>query len=85
MPDDFPAPSDDQRSLRRGLPVWPLAVGSLLMASAILSIVLWNIELPYLAWSPGPTPEVVDLLMVEGAERYPVEGDLYMLTVSQQD
>lgn len=57
----------------------------MLMAMAIFSIVLWNIELPYLAWSPGPTPEVVDLLTVQGAEQYPVEGDLYMLTVSQQD
>jgi PDZ domain-containing protein len=54
------------------------------MALAILSVVLWNIELPYLAWSPGPTPEVIDLLTVEGAEQYPVGGDLYMLTVSQQ-
>jgi PDZ domain-containing protein len=57
----------------------------MLMALAIFSILLWNIELPYLAWSPGPTPEVIDLLTVQGAEQYPVEGDLYMLTVSQQD
>lgn len=69
----------------RRLPRWPFAVGSALMALAIFSVVLWNIELPYLAWSPGPTPEVVDLLSVDGAELYPVEGDLYMLTVSQQD
>jgi PDZ domain-containing protein len=66
------------------LPRWPFAIGSVLMALAILSVVLWNIELPYLAWSPGPTPEVIDLLTVEGAEQYPVSGDLYMLTVSQQ-
>jgi PDZ domain-containing protein len=57
----------------------------MLMALAIVSVALWNIELPYLAWSPGPTPEVVDLLTVRGAEQYPIEGDLYMLTVSQQD
>ena len=57
----------------------------MLMALAIISVALWNIELPYLAWSPGPTPEVVDLLTVRGAEQYPIEGDLYMLTVSQQD
>ena len=67
------------------LPRWPFVVGSMLMALAIVSVVLWNIELPYLAWSPGPTPEVVDLITVTGAESYPVEGDLYMLTVSQQD
>lgn len=69
----------------RRLPRWPFAVVSSLMALAIFSVVLWNVELPYLAWSAGPTPEVVDLLTVEGAEQYPVEGDLYMLTVSQQD
>ncbi len=71
--------------VERKLPRWPFAVGSVLMVLAIFSILLWNVELPYLAWSPGPTPEVVDLVSVEGAEQYPVEGDLYMLTVSQQD
>lgn len=69
----------------RHLPRWPFAAASALVALAILSVVMWNIELPYLAWSPGPTPEVVDLLTIEGADQYPVEGDLYMLTVSQQD
>lgn len=73
------------RTVERRLPRWPFAIGSVLMVLAIFSVVLWNIELPYLAWSPGPTPEVVDLLTVEGAEQYAVEGDLYMLTVSQQD
>ena len=82
MLDDSPflQSPDDRR-----LPRWPFAVASSLMVLAIFSVVLWNVELPYLAWSPGPTPEVVDLLTVEGAEQYSVEGDLYMLTVSQQD
>jgi PDZ domain-containing protein len=82
MDDTF---SHTHRPADRRLPRWPLVVGSILMALAIFSVVLWNIELPFLAWSPGPTPEVVDLLSVQGAEQYPVEGDLYMLTVSQQD
>jgi PDZ domain-containing protein len=82
--DDSSIPQPDMTPERR-LPRWPFVVGSMLMALAIFSVVLWNIELPYLAWSPGPTPEVVDLLTVRGAEQYPVEGDLYMLTVSQQD
>ena len=84
MPDDFSTLQQTDRTSVRRLPRWPFAVGSVLMALAILSVVLWNIELPYLAWSPGPTPEVIDLLTVEGAEQYPVGGDLYMLTVSQQ-
>lgn len=84
MPDNLPSQPIDG-TVERRLPRWPFAVGSVLMALAIFSVVLWNIELPYLAWSPGPTPEVVDLLTVEGAAQYPVEGDFYMLTVSQQD
>ena len=84
MLDNIPSQPID-RTVERRLPRWPFAVGSVLMVLAIFSVVLWNIELPYLAWSPGPTPEVVDLLTVEGAEQYPVEGDFYMLTVSQQD
>jgi len=83
MPDHTSSLQPSRPSERR-LPRWPLAVGSMLMALAIFVVLLWNIELPYLAWSPGPTPEVVDLLTVEGAEHYPVEGDLYMLTISQQ-
>ena len=82
---DDPTPSPTERTAEPGLPRWPFAVGSMLMALAIVSVVLWNIELPYLAWSPGPTPDVGDLLTVTGAEQYPVEGDFYMLTVSQQD
>ena len=85
MLDDISLLQPADRVPKRRLPRWPFAVGSLLMALAILSVVLWNIQLPYLAWSPGPTPEVIDLLSVEGADQYPVEGDLYMLTVSQQD
>ena len=84
MLDNIP-PQPIDRTAERRLPRWPFVVGSALMVLAIFSVVLWNIELPYLAWSPGPTPEVVDLLTVEGAEQYAVEGDLYMLTVSQQD
>ena len=84
MLDDSPTPDSDRVPEPR-LPRWPFAVGSVLMGLAIFSVMLWNVELPYLAWSPGPTPEVVDLLTVSGAEQYPVEGDLYMLTVSQQD
>jgi len=82
---DDTSTSQPERSTQRRLPRWPFAAGSMLLALAIVSVLLWNVELPYLAWSPGPTPEVVDLLTVRGAEQYPVEGDLYMLTVSQQD
>lgn len=79
MHDTFPEIQTARRKLR-----WPLAVVVMVLVLAVFSVALWNLELPYLAWSPGPTPEVIDLLTVDGAETYPVEGDLYMLTVSQQ-
>lgn len=66
-------------------PRWPVAVVFALAAAASLAVTLWNVTLPYLAWSPGPTPEVVDLINVDGAPVYQVDGDLYMLTVSQQE
>jgi PDZ domain-containing protein len=64
---------------------WPYVVVGILAAIMILAIVAWNITLPYVVWSPGPAPEIVSLMTVKGAETYPVKGNLYMLTVSQQD
>lgn len=66
-------------------PRWPYVAVGLLMALLIVSVLAWNVTLPYVAWSPGPVPEVVSLISVDGAETYPVKGNLYMLTVSQQD
>jgi PDZ domain-containing protein len=64
---------------------WPYVAVGVLVAILALSIVAWNITLPYVVWSPGPVPEIVSLITVDGAETYPVKGNLYMLTVSQQD
>ncbi|GBD85305.1 lon protease [bacterium BMS3Abin02] len=66
-------------------PRWPYVAVGVLMALLILAVVAWSVSLPYVAWSPGPVPEVVSLITVEGAQTYPVRGNLYMLTVSQQD
>jgi len=69
-----------QKALR-----WPYAIVAVLMILLIFSVVAWSVSLPYVAWSPGPVPEVISLITVEGAPTYPVQGNLYMLTVSQQD
>lgn len=66
-------------------PRWPWVMVGVLFVLLLLAIAAWNITLPYVVWSPGPVPEVVSLITIEGAETYPVKGNLYMLTVSQQD
>jgi PDZ domain-containing protein len=70
----------EQKRLR-----WPYVAVGILAAIMILAIVAWNVALPYVVWSPGPVPEIVSLITVDGAETYPVKGNLFMLTVSQQD
>jgi len=70
----------EQKHLR-----WPYVAVGILVAILALAIVAWNVTLPYVVWSPGPVPEIVSLITVDGAETYPVKGNLYMLTVSQQD
>lgn len=64
---------------------WPYVAVGILMGVLILAVIAWNITLPYVVWSPGPVPEIVSLITVDGAPTYPVKGNLYMLTVSQQD
>ncbi|HDL50169.1 MAG TPA: hypothetical protein ENH33_09475, partial [Actinobacteria bacterium] len=59
-------------------PRWPYVAVGVLMALLILAVVAWSVSLPYVAWSPGPVPEVVSLITVEGAQTYPVRGNLYM-------
>jgi PDZ domain-containing protein len=73
-----------ERFRARG-PRWPYVVVGVLLAVLVLAIIAWNVTLPYVVWSPGPVPEIVSLITVDGAQTYPVQGNLFMLTVSQQD
>jgi Lon-like protease len=70
----------EQKRLR-----WPYVAVGILLAVFLLVIIGWNVTLPYVVWSPGPVPEIVSMITVDGATTYPVKGNLYMLTVSQQD
>lgn len=64
---------------------WPLyLIGSLFFAG-FLSVVAWNLELPYLAYSVGPVSDAADTVVAEEVEVYPPQGELLMLTVVQQD
>ncbi len=53
--------------------------------AGFLSVVAWNIELPYLAYSPGPIADAADSVVAEDVDLYPPEGELLMLTILQQD
>lgn len=64
---------------------WPLyLIGSLLLVG-FMSILAWNLELPYLAYSPGPVSDAADTVVVEDVAFYPPEGELLMLTIVGQD
>ena len=48
-------------------------------------LLLWPVELPYYAMSPGPVEDVADLITVTDAETYPSEGTFYLLTVGLRE
>lgn len=64
---------------------WPLYLIGALFVVGFGSVVAWNIELPYLAYSAGPVSDAADSIVVEESDFYPPEGELLMLTVVTQD
>ena len=65
---------------------WPLAAAVALVCSALVAGLLWFVTVPYYAMWPGPIGEVVDYVTVEGGPTvHPLNGDLYLLTVSLQE
>lgn len=50
-----------------------------------LVVLAWNIPLPLIAYSPGPVSDAAEAVVVEGADVFPPEGELVMLTVIGQD
>jgi Lon-like protease len=70
---------------QRSTPTWPVYLASFLLFAGVLSVILWNVQLPYLAWSAGPVSDAADAIAIEGAEVFTPEGELLMLTVLSQD
>jgi PDZ domain-containing protein len=64
---------------------WPLYAIGAIFAVGVFALTLWNLELPYLAWSPGPISDAADSIVVEEAEVFPPDGELLMLTVVSQE
>lgn len=60
-------------------------VMSALFALGVLGTVAWNVELPYLAFGPGPVSDAADSIVAEEVDLFPPDGELLMLTVVSQD
>lgn len=56
-----------------------------LIALGVMGTIAWNVELPYLALSPGPVSDAADSVVAESVEIYPPSGELLMLTSVSQD
>lgn len=66
-------------------PHWPLYLIGALFAVGVMSLIAWNLELPYLAYSAGPVSDAADSIVAEEVAIYPPDGELLMLTVVSQD
>jgi PDZ domain-containing protein len=64
---------------------WPLYLIGALLFVGMSSVLAWNIELPYLAYSAGPVSDAADSVVAEDVEFFPPAGELLMLTVISQD
>ena len=64
---------------------WPLYLIGALLVAGFLSVLAWNIELPYLAYSVGPVSDAADSVVAEEVDVFPPDGELLMLTVVTQD
>ena len=69
----------------RGVPRWPLAVIGGLSLAGVLAVGLWNLSLPYYAFSDGPVGDALEAVVVEQVDVYPADGSLLLLTVSSQE
>jgi PDZ domain-containing protein len=56
-----------------------------LFAAGVMTLVVWNVELPYLAFSTGPVSDAADAIVASEVDTYPPDGELLMLTVVSQD
>lgn len=64
---------------------WPLYLIGALFAAGFLSLLAWNVELPYLAYSAGPVSDAADTVVADEVAFFPPDGELLMLTVVSQD
>jgi len=70
---------------RRRPDVRPLYMIGALLALAALGAVGWAVELPYVAFGPGPVADAARSVVAEGVETHPPHGELLTVTVVSQD
>lgn len=64
---------------------WPLPLIGALFFIAVMSVIAWNVQLPYVVFSPGPVADAADSIVVDGVDVYPPDGELLMLTIVAPD
>jgi PDZ domain-containing protein len=65
------------------LPRWVAGTFVGLFLTAAAAIGAWSVQLPYVAFSPGPVGDAIDVVVATGdVEIYPPDGELFFLTVS---
>lgn len=66
-------------------PKWPFVLGAvfLLIGIAISVVLIWPIQVPYYAFSPGPAYDVDEFVVVPGDTES--QGEMYFLTVSLRE
>lgn len=66
-------------------PRWLAAAFAGLFVLAGLSVAAWSVQLPFLAFSPGPIGDAAaSVEIADSVPAFDVEGELYVLTVSSQ-
>jgi PDZ domain-containing protein len=84
---ELPPPGlpDGGRPPASKIPKWPFVLGAvfLLIGITISAILIWPIQVPYYAFSPGPAYDVDEF--IEVANESESDGELYFLTVSLRE
>lgn len=75
----------DQSATDKNNSSWPLYLIGALFFVGVISVVAWNLEIPYLAYSAGPVSDAADSVVAEEVPVFPPQGELLMLTVVSQD
>lgn len=69
---------DEARLAARPVP----SGAAIICAIAVLIVAVFRLDVPYFALTPGPAPDVVQLIDISGVDRRPVSGRLLLTTVS---
>ena len=77
---------DDSRHdyATRRFPKWPFALAGLVLALGVAVVLIYPVQLEYVAFSPGTVEDVSDYMTIDGDTSDPV-GDLFFLTVSAEE